>query len=110
MRGDSSVSASKGGSSRSKVETGAAAAKAADEGEGLENKTSDGENGDDGEDGEDGDDDELIDNYDFSNGWPGWNDDKCQHSYQCKSGCCAWAHSNVCMDERTWMGRFACIA
>lgn len=104
-----SASANKAGGSRSEIGSGTVDAKAADdegdeETEGLENEISDRGDEDDGGDAE------LIDNYDFSNGWPGWNDNKCQHSYQCKSGCCAWAHSNVCMDQRTWMGRFACIA
>ena len=63
----------------------------------LENKT------------EDGADEELLDNYDFSNGWPEWNADMCQQSSQCKSNCCAWAHSYVCMSKTTAMGRFTCI-
>jgi len=63
----------------------------------LENKT------------EDGADEELLDNYDFSNGWPEWNADMCQQSSQCKSSCCAWAHSFVCMSKTTSMGRFTCI-
>ena len=63
----------------------------------LENKT------------EDGADVELLDNYDFTNGWPEWNADMCQQSSQCKSDCCAWAHSYVCMSKTTAMGRFTCI-
>ena len=63
----------------------------------LENKT------------EDGAGEELLDNYDFSNGWPEWNADMCQQSSQCKSNCCAWAHSFVCISKTTWMGRFTCI-
>ena len=63
----------------------------------LENKT------------EDGAGEELLDNYDFSNGWPEWNADMCQQSSQCKSNCCAWAHSFVCMSTTTSMGRFTCI-
>ena len=63
----------------------------------LENKT------------EDGAGEERLDNYDFSNGWPEWNADMCQQSSQCKSNCCAWAHSFVCISKTTWMGRFTCI-
>ena len=63
----------------------------------LENKT------------EDGAGEELLDNYDFSIGWPEWNADMCQQSSQCKSNCCAWAHSFVCMSKTTSMGRFTCI-
>ena len=69
--------------------------------------TEDAEGDDEDTDRENG---ELIEDHDFSTGWPAWKDDKCQHSYQCKSNCCAWAHSNVCMNARTWMGRFNCIA
>mmetsp|Transcript_11326 Transcript_11326/g.25402 ORF Transcript_11326/g.25402 Transcript_11326/m.25402 type:complete len:169 (+) Transcript_11326:2-508(+) len=51
----------------------------------------------------------LVATYDLSNGWPAWNADECQHSVECASGCCAWVHSNVCLDPVAWSGRFPCI-
>ena len=95
-----SASANKAGGSRSDIGTGTVDAKAADdeggdETEGLENENSD---------GEDGEDTELIDNYDFSNGWPGWNDDKCQHRLGTGSPRLAWnsgSGSVLRTDERS---------